>query len=568
MASGLGALYSQLGRRLSLGQPAEGLPPILALSDCRREGPTSIPNFFSPHFQTLLDAFLANLAFWQDAIQHCRSTDLKQTLIDHFQVLFLQQLLYPSLLESSDADGSSVAILAYLRCMLESLTDPSLIRLILDYLLAGTKPNDSRSPRTERRRKSLVLHAENEPTPALFSLADLVHASLRSDNVETLNSALKLVSVILSKHYIYATNSLLRTRPASKKQRTVGALSRELDNYLSLAQEIGGEKGMDENYAAYLEDAQEILDSYWGAQSYFSPPDEIPPTSAPIVGQLAVQTPKAVGSHAIVEDDPMMRSLFDLLHNFFSNDVETNLNLTGTIVHIASCPSLQFEGWFTVNPSNYVFEDSKQEDGHNGVEHAGTAPFERLEEEEEEEDSCEEQRFRDFLRAKRLPTWALDDTPLLLAAFKELARELDVHREMIPDLEGLVANRRLAFEASERPDNGKTAYATPPPSSTSRSTTVHTIDAGRASSDGRVTQVVVGNENESASQRIATLQPEPGTSSQSKMIMEAYPDSEAIGKKTSLNHLLTNVVILQEFILEIAALLQLRASLLGEVAFI
>lgn len=38
-------------------------------------------------------------------------------------------------------------------------------------------------------------------------------------------------------------------------------------------------------------------------------------------------------------------------------------------------------------------------------------------------------------------------------------------------------------------------------------------------------------------------------------------------KETTLSHLLTNIVILQEFILELAAIIQVRASLFGEVQF-
>jgi hypothetical protein len=40
-----------------------------------------------------MDAFLAYLMFWQDTFEHCKSIEVKDTLLDHFQVLFLQQLL-------------------------------------------------------------------------------------------------------------------------------------------------------------------------------------------------------------------------------------------------------------------------------------------------------------------------------------------------------------------------------------------------------------------------------------------------------------------------------------------
>lgn len=48
----------------------------------------------SPEFRTHLETFLSYLTFWQDVLEHCRSEEVKQTLLDHFQVLFLQQLLF------------------------------------------------------------------------------------------------------------------------------------------------------------------------------------------------------------------------------------------------------------------------------------------------------------------------------------------------------------------------------------------------------------------------------------------------------------------------------------------
>lgn len=38
-------------------------------------------------------------------------------------------------------------------------------------------------------------------------------------------------------------------------------------------------------------------------------------------------------------------------------------------------------------------------------------------------------------------------------------------------------------------------------------------------------------------------------------------------KEVSLSHVLTNVVVLQEFVLELVAVMQVRASLFGEVVF-
>lgn len=83
-----------VSRKLVVTYPTEDPPTILVLSDY-----SSSPLSFgaessnSPEFQTHLETFLSYLIFWQDVLEHCRSADVKQTLLDHFQVLFLQQLL-------------------------------------------------------------------------------------------------------------------------------------------------------------------------------------------------------------------------------------------------------------------------------------------------------------------------------------------------------------------------------------------------------------------------------------------------------------------------------------------
>ncbi|KAG5992980.1 hypothetical protein E4U54_003496, partial [Claviceps lovelessii] len=86
MATGLGALYSQLSRKLVIDHLPHDLPPILALSDY--EHPASnyeIVSSCSPEFQSHLETFLSHLLFWQDVLNHCRSVEVKSTLLEHFQ---------------------------------------------------------------------------------------------------------------------------------------------------------------------------------------------------------------------------------------------------------------------------------------------------------------------------------------------------------------------------------------------------------------------------------------------------------------------------------------------------
>lgn len=94
MASGLGALYSQLSRKLVLSFPKDSVPAIVTFS---KAGSSQIPpdaeTTTSSDFRAHLATFLSYLVFWQDVLEHCRSDDIKRSLLDHFKFLFLQQLL-------------------------------------------------------------------------------------------------------------------------------------------------------------------------------------------------------------------------------------------------------------------------------------------------------------------------------------------------------------------------------------------------------------------------------------------------------------------------------------------
>ena len=94
MASGLGALYSQLSRKLVIAYSEDDIPAALRFSDYRQESSNfGAVRSDSTEFRTHLDTFLSYMAFWQDVLEHCHSNEVRQTLLDHFKVLFIQQLL-------------------------------------------------------------------------------------------------------------------------------------------------------------------------------------------------------------------------------------------------------------------------------------------------------------------------------------------------------------------------------------------------------------------------------------------------------------------------------------------
>ncbi|KAF2735925.1 hypothetical protein EJ04DRAFT_463840 [Polyplosphaeria fusca] len=625
MATGLGALYSQLSRKLSILHPAEELPLILTFSDyAEMHANPEAESYFSPDFQGHMDTFLSYLTFWQDVLEHCRSVDVRHTLIDHFQVLFLQQLLYPSLLESSDVDGgSSVAVLTYLRRILDALDHPELVYMILHYLLAlpdfnASSPRTPRSPAAAKRRQSLMLlkvpaEEEDRLNPSLFNLVDLVLNSAESRNPQTVTAALKLTTVILGKNHGYALGSMMKIMPVHQREhhRTIGALNTELESYLNLAIGLAGETGVDEAYGNHLKDKQSMMEGHPCSAKLLALPTE--PLKSP--GFFDAESgPQDVEAHYLIPEDPLFKSLLELLEHFLTNDVETNLALTESIMNLGLCSQLRLEGWLAVDPADYHFVEA-----------------------ESEPEKFLNDSFRDMYRASRAPTWQPSATPPVLACLHELGQQVQALRADIQDWDEHVSNRKQAFyfheEMSEAvkftpPVKPARASAELPTGSWTPQIPKHVLDSSTPSrtqsprgrkegAEAKGTpgaspapsrfggQTLVGSPSrgmsplpapQAASKRQTTLMTDvfanlaevanadilkrrirfkkATDSSTVEVMLSKYqpppPESDDDEKKddvreASLRHIITNVVILQEFVLELVAIMQVRASLFGEV---
>ncbi|KAL1910553.1 hypothetical protein Sste5344_003449 [Sporothrix stenoceras] len=308
MATGLGALYSQLSRKLVIDHPANNLPPILALSDYEHPRP----------------------AF--EAVSSCSSD---------FQV---QLDTYPSLLESSDIDGgSSVAVLTYLRRIIESLDHPDMINLILHYLLAlpdtaNTEPIMAKSAvSAARKRKSMDLatmmaeRVEIAATPVLFNLVDLILACLKSHSQQTIFVTLQLVSTILRRHHRYAVMTLIRTGPVSgvTSRRTIGAHQQDVEFFMSIAGVIGGQDNFDEVYDSILRDMLVRLESHPCSLKIIAPKVSTNNHDLPGIPDSLPGAPRDVAAHTIRPDDPLLAAVLDRNKGISANG-PGSLGLDGT----------------------------------------------------------------------------------------------------------------------------------------------------------------------------------------------------------------------------------------------
>jgi len=465
MASGLGALYSQLSRKLALTYAEDAAPAILKYSTKPEPDLTmDTEQTSSPEYQTHLATFLSSLIFWQDLLQHCASLDVKQTLLDHFQFLFLQQLLYPSLLESSDAEGgSSVAVLTYLRHILESVDQADLIRLTLMYLFGlhedrHADKEERTTPITKaRRRKSILLSSRNmreedRPTPELFNLGDLILGGLKSHRQQTVAVTLQLLSTLLRRQHRQVLPALLRTRPVrpSDELRTVGGHQKEIDNLLTLAESLTTFQDLEASYEKHIYDSRnalemhtctfEILDIHFEGQ-----------------GKAELAGNDGLKPYVLAMEDPTMASLVTLLDNFLSNDIETNLALTQVILDVAMCGYLRLEGWLTTLPEKYVYQDeekatastspdAKSGDNESTREDVGEA-------DREDDETAARKRSR---KARFEPAWHTQDrSPIAKSLDKLLARVESFHRDL-QDFDALLLQCRREIRGTIPRINGPT----------------------------------------------------------------------------------------------------------------
>ncbi len=563
-------------------------------------------------------------------------------------------------MESSDIDGgSAVAVLSYLRCILESIDHPELTHLILHYLFALPKgpPEDlskARPTTLVRRRKSEILvntlaTGDEKPSPNLFTLVDLILTSLQSRNQQTVTATLRLISVILRNHHQRALSTLIKvqTRNLSAK-RTVGAHDRGLDYLLSLAEDLAPSDDLEMAYETHLQDAHSLLESHSCSVQLLALP-----SMETLTMQSTTKDPwgksHLVQAHTIPPEDALLGTLLLLFTSFLHNDIETNLSLTQAFSTYASCGYTRLEGWLITNFSNTgktgktncpstrkplsidLDQETKLEDQNTSA---------------SDDDGATNNRASDPRHED--PTSELSSP--VFSVFHSLLDQVEVFRRDILDFDTYLAERRHVFKVGEEIDSALAGNPIPsrksedskrtsptrardaaPIGSISQRLLSENISAGASRSSsprgrqrndppistlvGRLSHLQIPPSPSSSNPASRAYSPSPlrkdsfsstpprftnapigpvdALRQKIKIIIRPLSQqdhsrglgssetssvrSDSVGpasntadepKEISLSHLLTNVIILQEFILELAAIVQVRASLFDEVAFV
>jgi len=262
LGAGLGAVYSLLPSKLGFFPQTSSDPSsntmtigstgmetedeneqLMALKDRNRA--MGIEDAQNSDFKSRLDHFLKLLEFLQDVLRRNVSHDsvdasalvgtaIVQSILDAVRRIFLENVLYPSILECSDADGSAVAVMSYIEIMIRTLQPGPLSSLLVNFLIDedNDEPRHRQRPHTmlnlgsippqtgsshegnskHRRRKSSAMvllemeapesrkQSEYFTSMGRFTLRDLLLSNLRSKSQATATSALQLLQSMLVYH--------------------------------------------------------------------------------------------------------------------------------------------------------------------------------------------------------------------------------------------------------------------------------------------------------------------------------------------------------------------------------
>lgn len=515
--------------------------------------------------------------------------------------------------------GSTSTVLMYLCRLLESIDQPELVHRTLRFLMAA--PTDSelsvdfsqnlhKKHLSVNRRKSLDMLAtlaeaeEQQPSPSLFNLADLILMSIKSQNKETIVATLRLLMVIVRRHHPFAA-SLIRTKePISAPQRTVGALNEELRRYLSFATIIIDDPSLNDSFEHYSKDATSVLES-----RLFIPSPRSSILDGPADQPLDLSL-----------DDAIFTEILILLDRFFSNSVTVNLGLTEFITSLASSNLISLNGWLLVDPANYNYESDLPPTG---------TKISTVTEENKSDVDDEKIETVDPLAAIRKSlapaTWSDGHEALIAKSLRKLTEHLEDWRRNIPDFDILVAARRDLLHSDDDDDISRNQRSINTSRQPSQPPTIHSIepplsprgrpisnstnqDGPLLSTPGSLPRSTIGSplgepsiqspvssspahrpvavedlrQRLASSYRVDKTAEQPNSAPQENQpAIENQPNDPVDGSEQSnhepppaqnetvvtLGHILTNAVILYEFILELTAMVQVRATLFEEAGY-
>ncbi|KAL9550678.1 hypothetical protein MBANPS3_004614 [Mucor bainieri] len=692
MAAGLGALYSQLPRKLIVrdeidqiyANPTSYLLGQDSLEDNNNNNnnsssssgggmrfPVGIGAEYSnsPEFKYQLDSFLKLLEFCQDVLTRCPNPAICISLLNSVRTIFLENILYPSILECSDMDGSSVAVISYIDLILQTLQQDDLSKVIVGYLM----DDEAAASDILTGIKKLDINSSTH-----FTLKDLIFSRLKSNSQTTVIATLKLLKTLVTKHCHYSLGLLSITPDATKNDIIISHHLREVELYFSLIIAIDAAHAEDVlacGYQDYLRDVETTIDNDWCYQNARpaggddaadnrrmrgrpEPPkakrrrsfkygqretqDEKEESTRQSRQDCSSIKPCSLVRHRVRSTDPLMQILLSLLSHFFTQSSELNLALTGVISALALCPYRSLEGWIAFSESDRTHRDDVLVLNADGQPATTSQPKVRRQDiyasfetsAPVDDDDDDDDRSVDFgaereSSKKTTPTY-FKSYPPFFTLLRTLTQQVDYYRSEIQAFDALLEERRHALIAGEvsfldkrmmvspssststamlstsilnrrpsilRPSLSTTDPHTPALSPSSSASTALGASPRISSQPPPVPSVsmnvILSNPmspltmhvRKTSTTRIQPLFPSNFVSDKEEPILDLNDDDEhTFAPKTAdpsrpkradksteitLSMLLNNVVILEEAIKELVAVMQVRCSLgIDQVAYV
>ncbi|KAJ4487972.1 Retinoic acid induced 16-like protein-domain-containing protein [Lentinula aciculospora] len=540
LGAGLGAVYSMLPSKLEFRPPtsadrSQETGMVIGSTWLETEDEKEMLEVFrtkswamgvedanSPDFKSRLDHFLKMLEFIQDVLRRniiqedvdassLVGTAIVSSILDAVRQIFLENVLYPTILECSDADGSAVAVMSYIDIMVRTLQDGQLADLLVGFLISEDNEEVRPRPRPQslmmlnnappqsssavvdkdaksRRRKSsamAILEMENPDTRkqseyftsmARFTLKDLILSNLRSTSQPTSTAALQLLQAMLFQHphlcidklliviadplatvfphpimisnrlgkdededdeetFVYPGNEGEEQVPVSSEplfyqpDTTFSTHEREMDLYLALVSRVDPSHNSDPfstGYDHYLRDA------------LFSIQDQPAYRLDEIDGADIEARQKA--KHRINVNDPIISTVLESLRRFFSNTPELNIALTGVLSTLAIHPDRSLAGWLTFASNDST--PSNNDDINAGLD-ANSDGDDRSIDYRIEEKLVNNETF--------LPASSMDEKsrPVVHTIFHGLVAQLERYRRSVDNFDRFLLERRQGLLFSE-----------------------------------------------------------------------------------------------------------------------
>ncbi|KAJ6596880.1 Retinoic acid induced 16-like protein-domain-containing protein [Mycena vulgaris] len=538
LGAGLGAVYSLLPSKLEFRPPAasgdarsgmiigttgietEDEKELMEVAKDRSRA-MGIEDAANPDFKSRLDHFLKLLEFLQDVLKRnvvhdtidassLVGTAIVQSILDAVRRIFLENVLYPSVLECSDADGSAVAVMSYIEVMIRTLQDGQLSDLLVNFLmsedndevrsrqrphtvltLGGDAPPQAKSADKQaklRRRKSSAMvllemeapesnrQSEYFTSMGRFTLKDLLMSNLRSQSQATSTSALQLLRSMLLQHSQLCVDRLLIVIPDPRATNfpqppmippppsfskpetdddddetfiypgtedeidqipsgpvfyqpdtTYSTHEREMGLYLTLVSRVDpshNDDAFSTGYDHYLRDA---LFSIQSQAAFRLETDDI--------------ESRQKLKHRLNPNDPILSLVLESLRKFFSNTPEFNIALTGVLATLAMHPDRSLAGWLTFALSD-PFDERPEAQEEQYPEPDGDGDDRSIDFKIEEKLATD----TNFLPASRMDAAS---RPIVHTIFHGLVSQLERYRQLVDNFDKFLLERRQGLLFSE-----------------------------------------------------------------------------------------------------------------------